>query len=196
MIDTKTGTIHTVAGDGSPGDAVNVGDGGPATSAHLNMPSDVAIDPRTGDLYIADMHHSRVRKVDAITHIISTVAGSGEFGYSGDDGAATKAKFAGVAGIAVVPEGPGQVIIFIADYYNGHVRAVGIDGIVRDVSDAGRQAFGAPTRVAFSMNGSKRGWLYVTDSSRDTIVMLPIPEIAPNLLPRPAPPPVTRRARG
>jgi DNA-binding beta-propeller fold protein YncE len=191
MIDTRTGLIRTVAGDGSPGDAYNVGDGGPATSAHLNMPSDVAIDPRTGDLYIADMHHSRVRKVDARSHIITTVAGTGEFGYSGDDGPATKAKFASVAGIAVVPEGPGQVIIFIADYYNGHVRAVGTDGIVRDVSDAGRQAFGAPTRVAFSMSGPKRGWLYVTDSSRDTIVMLPIPEIAPNLIPRP----VLRRRR-
>ena len=65
MVDAKTGLIHTVAGDGTPGDAQNVGDGGPATSAHLNMPSDVALDPRNGDLYIADMHHNRVRKVDA-----------------------------------------------------------------------------------------------------------------------------------
>src|SRR4029079_605368 len=102
------------------------------------------------------------------------------------------------AGIAVVPEEDGKVILFIADYYNGHVRAVGTDGIVRDVSDAGRQAFGAPTRVAVAMSGPKRGWLSVTDASRDTIVMLPIPEIAPNLVPRPvAPaPPTTRKARG
>ena len=104
MIDHTTGLIHTVAGDGSPGDTVNVGDGGPATSAHLNMPSDVALDPRTGDLYIADLYHNRVRKVDAKTQIISTVAGTGEFGYSGDDGPATKAKLAGAAGIAVVPD--------------------------------------------------------------------------------------------
>jgi len=54
---------------------VKVGDGGLATSATLNMPSDVAIDPQTGDLYIADMHHNRIRKVDARTHIITTVAG-------------------------------------------------------------------------------------------------------------------------
>ena len=77
MIDAKTGLIHTVAGNGQAGDGVNVGDGGPATSATLNMPSDVAIDPATGDLYIADMHHNRIRKVDARTHIITTVAGSG-----------------------------------------------------------------------------------------------------------------------
>ena len=196
MIDAKTGLIHTVAGDGSPGDPVNVGDGGPATSGHLNMPSDVAIDPRSGDLYIADMHHSRVRKVDARTHIITTVAGTGQFGYAGDDGPATQAKLAGAAGIAVVPEEDGKVILFIADYYNGHVRAVGTDGIIRDVSDAGRQAFGAPTRVAFAMAGPKRGWLYVTDSSRDTIVTLNIPEIAPSLIPKPIAPPITATRRG
>ena len=128
MIDAKTGLIHTVAGDGSPGDIADVGDNGPAELAHLNMPSDVQLDPQNGDIYIADMHHNRIRKVDAKTRIITTVAGTGEFGYSGDDGPATNAKLAGAAGIALVPEGPGRVIIFIADYYNGHVRAVGTDG--------------------------------------------------------------------
>ena len=46
MIEARTGIIHTIAGDGTPGDSQNVGDGGPAVSAHLNMPADVAIDPR------------------------------------------------------------------------------------------------------------------------------------------------------
>jgi len=182
MIDAKTGLIHTIAGDGSAGDSVNVGDGGPATSAHLNMPSDVAIDPRNGDLYIADMHHNRVRKVDAKTHVITTVAGSGVWGYSGDDGPATEARLAGPAGVAVAPEPGGKAIIFIADYYNGHVRAVGADGIIRDLSDAGRVAFGAPTRVAYAESGPRRGWLYVTDSSEDKIVSLIIPRIAPSLV--------------
>ena len=154
MVDAKTGLIHTVAGDGTPGaNPMDVGDGGPATSAHLNMPSDVAIAPN-GDIYIADMHHNRIRKVDAKTHIITTVAGSGVWGYSGDDGPATQARLAGPAGIAVVPEPGGKVTIFIADYYNGHVRAVGPDGIIRDLSDEGREAFGAPTRVAFAAAGS------------------------------------------
>ena len=104
MIDAKTGLIHTVAGDGTRRRrTATVGDGGPATSAHLNMPSDVAIDPQTGDLYIADMHHNRVRKVDARTHIITTVAGSGAWGYAGDGGPATTARLAGPAGVAVVP---------------------------------------------------------------------------------------------
>jgi DNA-binding beta-propeller fold protein YncE len=187
VIDAKTALIHTVAGDGDPGDATEVGDGGPATSAHLNMPSDVAIDARTGDIYIADMHHNRVRKVDAQTHVITTVAGSGVWGNSGDDGPATAARLAGPAGVAVVNEPGGKVTLFIADYYNGHVRAVGSAGIIRNVSDAGREAFGAPTRVAYD---PRRGFLYVADSSQDRVVPLIIPRIAPNLVPaRPILPP-------
>jgi len=186
MIEARTGLIRTVAGDGSPGDSDNVGDGGPATSAHLNMPSDVAIAPN-GDLYIADMHHNRVRKVDAKTRIITTVAGNGKWGFSGDDGPATEASFSGPAGIAVVAEPGGKVTLFIAAVYDGHVRAVGPDGIIRDLSDEGREAFGAPTRVAFAASGPRRGWLYVVDSSEDKIVPLIIPRIAPNLVPPPRP---------
>jgi DNA-binding beta-propeller fold protein YncE len=179
MIAARTGLIHTVAGDGSPGEPQNVGDGGPATSAHLNMPSDVAIAPN-GDIYIADMHHNRVRKVDAKSHVITTVAGTGAWGYSGDDELATGARLAGPAGVALVTEPGGTVTIFIADYYNGHVRAVGPDGIIRDLSDEGREAFGAPTRVAYA---PRRGFLYVADSSNDRVVPLIIPKIAPNLVP-------------
>jgi DNA-binding beta-propeller fold protein YncE len=158
---------------------MKVGDGGPATSAHLNMPSDVALAPN-GDIYIADMHHNRIRKVDPRTHIITTVAGNGQWGYSGDGGPPLQASLAGPAGVAVVSDASGRLTIFIADYYNGRVRAVGPDGIIRDVGDEGREAFGAPTRVAYA---PRRGWLYVTDSSRDQIVSLNIPQIAPNLVP-------------
>ncbi len=200
MIDAKTGLIHTIAGDGMPGEPNDVGDGGPATRAHLNMPSDVAVAPN-GDIYIADMHHNRVRKVDVLTHIISTVAGSGMWGYSGDDGPATEARLAGPAGIALVAEPVESVTpapakndlpqakpaeqserttIFIADFYNQRVRAVGPDGIIRGISEEGRVAFGAPTRVAYA---PRRGWLYVADSSNNRIVPLVIPKIAPNLVP-------------
>jgi GT2 family glycosyltransferase len=184
LIEAKTGLIHTIAGDGTPGDPENVGDGGPAARAHLNMPSDVAVERNSGDVYIADMHHNRIRKVDAKTHVITTVAGNGKWGYSGDDGPATEATLAGPAGVAVVAEGNGKVTVFIADYYNGHVRAVGPDGIIRDLSDEGRTAFGAPTRVAYAASGPRAGWLYVADSSQDKIVPLIIPKIAPNLVPQ------------
>src|SRR6185436_14958286 len=146
MIDHATGHIHTIAGDGSAGEGgAPVGDGGPATSASLNMPSDVAIGP-TGDIYVADMHHQRVRKIDAKTRFISTVAGNGRWGNSGDGGPAVAATLAGPAGIAVVPDGNGVVTLFIADFYNGRVRAVAPDGIIRDVPADGNP-FGAPTRV-------------------------------------------------
>jgi sugar lactone lactonase YvrE len=197
MIDAKTGLIHTVAGNGQAGDGVDVGDGGPATNATVNMPSDVALDPQTGDLYIADMHHNRIRKVDARTHVITTVAG-GAWGDSGDGGPATEARLAGPAGVAVVPEPGGKVTIFIADYYNGKVRAVGPDGIIRDLSDEGRAVFGAPSRVAFAAAGPRRGWLYVADSSQDKIVPLIIARIAPNLAQAPPAPPArpARRVGG
>src|SRR5207247_7550366 len=107
MIDHATGFIHTVAGDGTTGDTGPIGDGGPATSARLFMPADVALAPN-GDLYVADMHHNRVRRVDAKTHIITTVAGNGKWGYGGDDGPATAAMLT-PAGIAVVPEPRGNV---------------------------------------------------------------------------------------
>jgi GT2 family glycosyltransferase len=188
MIDHATGLIHTVAGTGVPGDSESVGDGGPAVSANLNMPSDVAIGPN-GDLYIADMHHQRVRRLDAKTRKIYTVAGNGHWGNSGDDGPATEATLAGPAGLAVVPEPDGTVTIFIADYYNGHVRAVGPDGTIREVSD-GRLRFGAPTRIAFA---GQRGWLYVADSRRDSVVALDMHRLAPRLIPIPVlPEPVAR----
>jgi GT2 family glycosyltransferase/DNA-binding beta-propeller fold protein YncE len=190
MIDHATGFIHTIAGDGEAGDNdMDVGDGGPAVDAHLNMPSDVVLAPN-GDIYIADMHHQRVRKVDARTRIITTVAGNGRWGNSGDGGPATLATLAGPAGLAVVTDSAGKLTLFIADYYNHRVRAVGPDGIIRDMSGGGGNDFGAPTRVAYARNG---GWLYVTDSSRDRLVVLNIAQIAPTLVP-PVPQPARPRA--
>ena len=127
------------------------------------MPSDVAIDPKTATstsptcTTTASAGSTRRR----ISSPPSPAAAPGA--TRGDDGPATEARLAGPAGIAVVHEPGGKVTIFIADYYNGHVRAVGPDGIIRDLSDEGREAFGAPTRVAFD---PRRGWLYVADSSQ------------------------------
>jgi hypothetical protein len=92
-----------------------------------------------------------------------------------------------------VPDGIGGVTLFIADFYNGRVRAVGPDGIIRDVGAEGN-AFGAPTRVAFAA----KGWLYVADSSNDRVVALNIPKIAPNLVRAkpPAPAVVPQKASG
>ena len=171
MVDHATGMIHTVAGDGDTGGDGPIGDGGPATMAHLFMPSDVQI-ARNGDLYVADMQHNRVRKVDARTHIITTVAGNGVFGASGDNGPARAASLANPAGVALVEDSLGRITIFIADYYNGSIRSVGPDGIMRNVSEEARVKFGAPTRVAFAPGTE---WLYVADASNHLVVALNIP---------------------
>src|SRR5579862_4984318 len=103
---SASGIITTVAGGGFPGFS---GDGGPATSASLFYPATVAVDA-SGNLFIADSGNSRIRKVSADGKI-TTVAGSGTAGFSGDDGSATSASFAGPLGVAVDVAGD----IFIAD---------------------------------------------------------------------------------
>jgi GT2 family glycosyltransferase/DNA-binding beta-propeller fold protein YncE len=183
VIDHATGLIRTVAGDGQTGNGGPVGDGGPATQAHLFMPSDVAV-ARNGDIYIADVHHNRIRKVDAKTSIITTVAGNGSFGGDGDDHRAVDASLAGPEGIALAEDPRGGVTtIFIADYYNAMVRAVGPDGVLRNITDEGRLVLGSPSRVAFD---ATRNRLYVADSSNNQIVALDIPKAAsrPRIVPR------------
>ncbi len=83
----SNGVMTTVAGNGTHG---FTGDGGPATSAQLSYPSSVAVDS-AGDLYIADFDNDRIRKVSN-NGIITTVAGSGAYGFSGDGGPATSAQ--------------------------------------------------------------------------------------------------------
>ena len=81
-MDARTGIITLVAGTGEGGYS---GDGGPALDADINQPYGLAVDVN-GDIYIAQRFDPAVRKIDARTGIISTVAGAGEFGYSGDGG--------------------------------------------------------------------------------------------------------------
>src|ERR1035437_8017753 len=91
----SNGVITTVAGSGTGGFS---GDNGPATSAQLYLPLGVAVDS-AGNLYIADNGNERIRKVS--NGVITTVAGSGTGGFSGDNGPATSAQLAFPAGIAV-----------------------------------------------------------------------------------------------
>jgi len=92
-VSAATGSIATVAGKGNPTDGVTYsGDGGPATSARLDLPYGVAVDS-PGNIYIADGSNSAIRKVTASTEVISTVAGNGTYCYSlaGDGGPASSA---------------------------------------------------------------------------------------------------------
>ncbi len=112
-IDAATGVITTVAGngvetgsvDGPGGFAIDeLGDGGAASSATFSSPFGVAVDA-AGNLFIGDTGNSRVRRVDAATGVITTVAGNGVQGHAGDGGPATSANLVGPAGIAFDPDG-------------------------------------------------------------------------------------------
>jgi uncharacterized protein (TIGR03437 family) len=127
---TPGGLISTVAGSGNIGFA---GDGGPATSAYLNQPEGVAVDS-AGNIYIADLLNHRVRKVDS-TGVISTFAGNGVQGFSGDNGPATSASLNSPTGLAV--DGAGNV--WIAERYNHRIRKV-TAGIITTVAGNGTAA--------------------------------------------------------
>jgi hypothetical protein len=114
-VNNATGVITTVAGNGETGYS---GDGGPATDAELDGPAGVAVDS-AGDIFIADLGNSKVREVNAATGIITTVAGNGDTGYSGDGGAATSAELNGPQGLAI----DGQYL-YIADTGNNVIRRV------------------------------------------------------------------------
>jgi sugar lactone lactonase YvrE len=117
----SNGHVTAVAGNGLPGYA---GDSGAATNASLNQPSGVAFDT-SGNMFIADTANYRIRKVDP-NGSISTVAGTGIIGYSGDSGAATNARIASVYGIAVDLAGN----CFIDDLQNLRIRKVATNGII------------------------------------------------------------------
>ena len=126
-----SGIITTVVGGGSFG---NLGDGGPATEAYLNFARDVSVDA-SGNIYIAESGNHRVRKVDP-SGIITTVAGTGTQGLSGDGGQATGAKLNSPYG--VFADGSGNV--YIADSQNNRVRKVDPSGTITTV--AGKRGSG------------------------------------------------------
>jgi uncharacterized protein (TIGR03437 family) len=122
----QTYTIYTVAGNGVGGYS---GDNGPATSAQLYHPVGVAVDSG-GNLYVADYNNSRIRKVS--NGVITTVAGNGTVGYSGDNGPATSAQLSSPQGVAVDSAGN----LYIADVGNNRVRKVS-NGVITTVAGTG-----------------------------------------------------------
>ena len=135
-IAAANGIITTVAGNGSPGSG---GDTGPATSASLNQPQGVSVD-LSGNLYIADTFNHRIRKVNAVTGIITTVAGTGYTnpltglgGYSGDGGLATSAELNFPFAVAFDAAGN----MYIPDSANNVVRMVNNSNIISTFAGTG-----------------------------------------------------------
>jgi len=161
-VDTS-GKIYTVAGGGSGG----LGDGDLATSAEFNYPRSVAVD-NSGNFYIADTFNQRIRKVNISDGKISTVAGNGTQGFSGDGGPATSAQLTNPMGVAFDSNGN----LYITDESN-RIRKVNVSsGIISTVVGNGIRGFngdGGPATsaqlnatiyVAFDSNGN----LYIADS--------------------------------
>ena len=113
------GMIAAIAGTGEYGHS---GDGGPAIAADLRNPTELELDP-AGNLYLAERFGYRVRKIDA-AGTITTVAGTGERGFSGDGGAATEAQFGSLGAVAADSLGN----LYIADTYNHRVRKIDTSG--------------------------------------------------------------------
>jgi tetratricopeptide (TPR) repeat protein/sugar lactone lactonase YvrE len=160
--------ITTVAGNGERGFA---GDGGPAAAAKLARPCAVDVDEQ-GNLFIADYHNARIRKV-APDGTITTLAGTGEPGYAGDGGPAVRAKLWGPYGVRADRHGN----VFIADQRNHRVRKVAPDGTITTVAGDGRRGGdgdgGPAIRASLSgpndMVADGEGNLYIADAGNSRV---------------------------
>lgn len=169
QINTK-GYMYTIVGNGTLGFA---GDGGKGTSAELNAPLSVALDP-SGNLYISDSLNNRVRAVaGAGSGNITTVAGNGGFSYSGDGGPGTHAQFNGPRAVATDAAGN----LYIADTVNNVVRKVTTGGTVSTIAGNGTAGFGGdngagtsaqlnqPVGVAVDSSGN----VYIADTANSRV---------------------------
>jgi hypothetical protein len=169
-IDAK-GVATVIAGTGEKGDG---GDGGPATKATFNGPHHLLVGPN-GDVFVADTWNNRVRKIDAKTGVITTIAGTGDKGFSGDGGLAVKAKFGGIYCLALDAKGEKM---YMADLDNRRIRVVdlstgvvstiagnGEKGVPKDGDDAKASPLVDPRAVAVDATGN----VYILERSGNAL---------------------------
>lgn len=126
------GQLTVIAGNGQKG---YTGDGSPAALAQFNGLHNLSISSQ-GDIYLADTWNQVVRKIDSKTGLISTIAGTGEKGFSGDGGPAARAKFGGIYCVTVSPDGKQ---LYLADLDNRRIRVVDLSsGTVETVAGNGK----------------------------------------------------------
>ncbi len=156
------GKISTVAGTGKKG---YTGDGGPALEATFNLPHELRFDA-AGNLFIADMANHAIRRIDAKTGIITTFAGTGQRGYSGDGGPASQASLSSPHSIQFGPDGS----LYICDVNNQVIRCVDLPtGIIRTFAGTGKAGptpdgapiAGTPLRSPRSLDFDRAGNLWL-----------------------------------
>jgi streptogramin lyase len=166
---TPDGVIHTAAGTGQKGYS---GDGGPATAATFNLPHEIRFD-KAGNYYIADMVNSAVRRVDAKTGVITTFAGTGQPGYSGDGGPASQAQLKQPHSIQFGPDGSlyicdiGNNVIRKVDMKTGTISTFAGTGKPGDTPD-GAPIAGTPLKGPRSLDFDKDGnlWLVTREGNQ------------------------------
>lgn len=147
-INTTTGIISTIAGNGAPSFGGYSGDGGPATNAELNHPSDVKID-QWNNIYIADCHNMRIREVNPVTNIIITIAGNGVAGYYGDGGPATNAELYYPDGLAFDKAGN----VYLADAIYSIIRKINtVTGIEQITLPSDIKIYPNPSNGIFNLS--------------------------------------------
>jgi DNA-binding beta-propeller fold protein YncE len=169
---SPSGQVTRIAGTGRRGFS---GDGGPAIEAELGWVYDLAVDP-AGNVYLVDADHHRIRMVDT-TGVITTVAGTGRRGYSGDGGLATDARLYNPAGIDIDPSGN----IYFADNWNNVIRRIDASTrLITTIAGNGRQAFGGDggpaIRARFNhpehVEVGEDGTVYIEDTGNHCIRMV------------------------
>ena len=170
-VDSSTSYVTTFAGTGTAGWS---GDGGKATEAKLNYPMGLAFDS-AGNLYVCDTFNHRIRRI-AADGTISTVAGRGTPGFSGDNGTATAARLFYPKGVSFGPDGK----LYIADTFNSRIRVVAADGAISTIAGNGRYGGNGdggdsryaelrfPNAVAVASDGK----IYISDTQNNKIRLL------------------------
>lgn len=171
-IDANTGIVTTIAGDGTNSTTPGEGDGGAATAASISSPYGVAAD-RSGNVYIVDANNSVIRRINS-AGIISTFAGNGTLGYTGDNGPATAASIA-AAGVATDNAGN----VYIADFGNHVIRLIAnqaptfvtVNPTISMCQDAGAFDFSNLLGVTDDDAGQTETFTLTTAPTHGTVVM-------------------------
>jgi sugar lactone lactonase YvrE len=165
-LDLKTRRTTDIAGNGQRGYA---GDGGPATAGSLNMPHELVFDSR-GHMYIAERDSHVIRRVDGGSGVITTLAGTGAAGFSGDGGPAARAQLRQPHSIALGPDGR----LLIGDVGNHRIRSVDLSsGTIQTIGGTGERL---PTPDAAPLNGTPLNGPRTMAIDRDGTIYLALRE--------------------